>query len=742
MSFSSKVLYTGNGAQSQYTITFPFISSSHVSVYLNEVLQLEPLNYTRSGSVITFNSIPEQDDAIVIQRWTSPITTLVDFVDGSTLRADDLDTAYLHNFYLSQEYADSFNELINETLVNIATGAGILETETDDIINALVAEMLDKDAAATLQQRVTDIDNNAEAILSLTDSLQVQINTLAQGVAANVYLDDDAPVPGEAPYPDPIAEGSRWYDTNDNNKPYIYQSSAWVSIEDPRIGSAVADIALLQTNVAENYSAILAEQFAQATETFALAQSLSIIGAQSGDGSAFIIDLDSVKIDSDQGVSLAARFSTVESDIGTNAASITTEASTRATADSAIATTFSLLGAENGGQTAFILDEDTVKIASDGGQTVAERFSTLVASDDANAASITTIQTVDLPAIEAEYGVDVTVNGYVSGFRLINGGTPGDSAFVILADKFAIVDPSGDPGETEYVPMQIVGGKVRFNANVEIDGNLMVSGTIQGGAIAPGGIGQTQIGSSAITTGKLNAQAVTTAKLQANAVTAAKISVTDLAAISADLGAITAGSIVVDSSGFIRGGQTAYNTGNGFWLGYDSTVYKFSIGDTDTNSLTWDGTTLSIRGDLELTPYVSGGVTLAEALTERNSGAADNNYVKIKEFTIARNGVLKFTWSWKVDDIDVGYTKTSESAIQIIQNAVVLETFSPTITSSYASKNDTITITDYKDGNLEVWVKARQQTREDPADISYKATYVKNCRLKNLYATTETTVTD
>ena len=40
------------------------------------------------------------------------------------------------------------------------------------------------------------------------------------------------------------------------------------------------------------------------------------------------------------------------------------------------------------------------------------------------------------------------------------------------------------------------------------------------------------------------------------------------------------------------GGQTAYNTGTGFFIGYDSTTYKFSVG-TSTNSLTWDGTSLN-----------------------------------------------------------------------------------------------------------------------------------------------------
>jgi hypothetical protein len=134
-------------------------------------------------------------------------------------------------------------------------------------------------------------------------------------------------------------------------------------------------------------------QFVQATQNYATASSLAILGAQNADGSAFIVDLDSVKIDSDTGVSLASRFSTIDASIGTNAASIVTEQTARADGDSAIASTFALLGAENGAQTAFILNEDTVKIASDGGDTLATRFSGLSAATSAVAADLSTEET-------------------------------------------------------------------------------------------------------------------------------------------------------------------------------------------------------------------------------------------------------------------------------------------------------------------------------------------------------------
>jgi len=56
----------------------------------------------------------------------------------------------------------------------------------------------------------------------------------------------------------------------------------------------------------------------------------------------------------------------------------------------------------------------------------------------------------------------------------------------------------------------------------------------------------------------------------------------------------------VGSSGRIKGGATGFESGTGFWLGY-SGGYKFYIGDKSTdNYLSWDGSTLTVRGDLSV----------------------------------------------------------------------------------------------------------------------------------------------
>lgn len=63
------------------------------------------------------------------------------------------------------------------------------------------------------------------------------------------------------------------------------------------------------------------------------------------------------------------------------------------------------------------------------------------------------------------------------------------------------------------------------------------------------------------------ANSISTNMLQANAVTASKIATTLL----------YAGAITLDASGVIKSGQTAYDTGTGFFLGNDAGTTKFSL---------------------------------------------------------------------------------------------------------------------------------------------------------------------
>ena len=113
------------------------------------------------------------------------------------------------------------------------------------------------------------------------------------------------------------------------------------------------------------------------------------------------------------------------------------------------------------------------------------------------------------------------------------------------------------------------------------------------------------------------AGSITANEIAASTITAGKMSVTDLSAISANLGTITAGTLntviltavtgtldtitLTSPTGHIKAGQIGYNSGTGFYLGYSASTPKFSIGNSAGNRLTWDGSTLGIIGNIETT---------------------------------------------------------------------------------------------------------------------------------------------
>ena len=78
---------------------------------------------------------------------------------------------------------------------------------------------------------------------------------------------------------------------------------------------------------------------------------------------------------------------------------------------------------------------------------------------------------------------------------------------------------------------------------------------------------------------------------------------------------ITGGGITLSGGGNIKGGQTDFNTGTGFFLGYSGTDYKFSIGNASTKGITWDGNALSIGGDVSIGANLASALSTSTALT-------------------------------------------------------------------------------------------------------------------------------
>ena len=124
--------------------------------------------------------------------------------------------------------------------------------------------------------------------------------------------------------------------------------------------------------------------------------------------------------------------------------------------------------------------------------------------------------------------------------------------------------------------------------------------------ILAGSILAAHIQANTITAAQIQAGSITGDRIAAGAIIASHLSVADLSAVSANMGNLTAGTITLDQSGFIRSGNIAYASGVGFWMGYAGGAYKFYLGNPAGGYLDWNGSTLRIGGSAEFSGALSG----------------------------------------------------------------------------------------------------------------------------------------
>ena len=122
----SYTTYTGNGSTTQYAIPFGYIRREHVLATVAGA----PATFTFVNSTTIQMTVAPANGAVVRVYRQTPLTApLVNFTDGSTLVAADLDTNALQSIYTQQELDDSIVEGLAGVIPNgdkgdIATSVG------------------------------------------------------------------------------------------------------------------------------------------------------------------------------------------------------------------------------------------------------------------------------------------------------------------------------------------------------------------------------------------------------------------------------------------------------------------------------------------------------------------------------------------------------------------------------------------------------------------------------------------
>lgn len=109
----SFVEYTASAGQTAFgPVSFPggdALRSSHIKAYVNGTLATATVSGALSGPTVTLASGASAGDTVRIQRET-PNTAddrVVDFEDGSVVKSQDLDDAFLSALYAAQEMASN-----------------------------------------------------------------------------------------------------------------------------------------------------------------------------------------------------------------------------------------------------------------------------------------------------------------------------------------------------------------------------------------------------------------------------------------------------------------------------------------------------------------------------------------------------------------------------------------------------------------------------------------------------------
>jgi len=117
----SYAIYTGNGATTQFTVPFPYIRREHVFASLDYVSAV----FTWvNNTTVQISPAPANGVRVEVRRITPVNNPLVDFTDGSTLVAADLDTNYLQQTYINQEQDDQFNDGVYTNVQGLPDAGG------------------------------------------------------------------------------------------------------------------------------------------------------------------------------------------------------------------------------------------------------------------------------------------------------------------------------------------------------------------------------------------------------------------------------------------------------------------------------------------------------------------------------------------------------------------------------------------------------------------------------------------
>ena len=178
--------YTGNGSNKLFSITFPYLDTSDIDVYLNGTLQTITTQYSfANATTVEFVAAPANGAVILLDRSTDDQTLQATFFPGSSIKANDLNFNFDQVLYLAQETAN----ISNAASANVGaanTNASAAVVTANSALSAANAAVATANTASSNASNAVTTANTASSNASTALAASIQAtadSTTALGLA-------------------------------------------------------------------------------------------------------------------------------------------------------------------------------------------------------------------------------------------------------------------------------------------------------------------------------------------------------------------------------------------------------------------------------------------------------------------------------------------------------------------------------------------------------------------------------
>lgn len=251
--------YTGNGSNKLFSITFPYLDTTDIDVYLNGTLQTITTHYFfANATTVEFVTAPANGVSVRIQRDTDNTGNKSTFFPGSSIRAADLNENFDQALYVRQELIDTSWNNTTQTIESVETwvssDAYIATTQaTDQRVDFKIDTALTGDVFGSDGVSITDNSpGSGQITVGLTagsvDLDRIKdadiITTAEQDAGSPSWVSDDTKIPtigASAKRFDTIVQtgtpvvsnyqvGKTWLQNDANNTLSIWNGTTWLGV--------------------------------------------------------------------------------------------------------------------------------------------------------------------------------------------------------------------------------------------------------------------------------------------------------------------------------------------------------------------------------------------------------------------------------------------------------------------------------------------------------------------------------